>query len=152
MEAAQNTFISSTFWTERIGSVAGLKTLEIMEREKSWERITNTGRQIGERWRDLAKKYELTLEINGLPSLVGFTIPVDNWLKYKTFITQEMLKKGFLAADSVYICIEHTEDIIDEYFEHLIPVFNTIAECEAGRDIEKLLEGPECHAGFKRLN
>ena len=30
MSAAQETFISSTFWTERIGPTAALKTLEIM--------------------------------------------------------------------------------------------------------------------------
>ena len=33
MEAAQSTFISSTFWTERIGPSAALKTLEVMERD-----------------------------------------------------------------------------------------------------------------------
>ena len=38
MDAAQSTFISSTFWTERIGPSAALKTLEVMEREKSWEK------------------------------------------------------------------------------------------------------------------
>ena len=43
MEAAQTTFISSTFWTERIGPSAALKTLEVMEREKSWKQISNTG-------------------------------------------------------------------------------------------------------------
>ena len=36
MKSAQSTFISSTFWTERIGPTAALKTLEVMEREKSW--------------------------------------------------------------------------------------------------------------------
>ena len=36
MEAGQSSFISSTFWTERIGSVAALETLNVMEREKSW--------------------------------------------------------------------------------------------------------------------
>ena len=35
MKSAEQTFISSTFWTERIGPTAALKTLEIMEREKS---------------------------------------------------------------------------------------------------------------------
>ena len=40
MEAAQTTFISSTFWTERIGPTAALKALEVIERERSWERIT----------------------------------------------------------------------------------------------------------------
>ena len=34
MEAAQSTFISSTFWTERIGPAAALKTLEVMERDE----------------------------------------------------------------------------------------------------------------------
>ena len=46
MEAAQSTFISSTFWTERIGSVAALVTLSVMEREKSWDRITDTGKNL----------------------------------------------------------------------------------------------------------
>jgi len=152
MKAAQETFISSTFWTERIGPTAALKTLEVMEREKSWEQVTHTGRGIGKRWKTLAEKYELPLEISGLPALVNFSFPLENWLKYKTLITQEMLKKGFLASNSVYACIDHTEQIIDEYFEQLKPVFSTISDCEDGRNIDELLEGPVCHSGFKRLN
>ena len=123
-----------------------------MEREKSWEKITNTGKAIGNRWQALAEKYELPIEISGLPALVNFNIPVDNWMKYKTFITQEMLKKGFLAANSVYVCTEHTHEIIDEYFEELDYVFSLVSECETGRNVDDLLEGPVCHAGFKRLN
>ena len=152
MEAAQSTFISSTFWTERIGPTAGLKTLEVMEREKSWELITETGRTIGRRWHDLAKIYDLPIKISGLPALVNFSIPVENWLKYKTLITQEMLKQGFLASNSVYVCIDHTSTIIDEYFASLDSVFGNISECENGRNIDELLEGLVCHAGFRRLN
>jgi len=152
MDATQSTFISSTFWTERIGPTAALKTLEVMEREKSWEKITNTGKDIGKRWQALAEKYELPIEIGGLPALVNFNIPIDNWMKYKTFIAQEMLKKGFLAANSVYVCTEHTEQVVDAYFERLDPVFSTIADCESGVNVDELLEGPVCHAGFKRLN
>lgn len=152
MEAAQNTFISSTFWTERIGPTAALKTLEVMERERSWERITRTGQIIGERWQALALKHGLTLQLNGLPALIGFSFPLHDMLKYKTYITQEMLKKGILAATSVYVCTEHSPDIMDQYFEALDPLFGIIRECEAGRSIDDLLEGPVCHAGFKRLN
>ena len=151
MEAAQSTFISSTFWSERIGPSAGLKTLKIMEREKSWVQITETGRQIGERWQELAQKHDLPLEISGLPALTSFTIPVKNWLKYKTLITQEMLKKCFLAASSVYVCTKHKTPIIDEYFEELEPIFATIKECEDGRNVDELLEGPICHTRFKRI-
>lgn len=152
MEAAQSTFISSTFWTERIGPAAGLKTLELMEREKSYEKITKKGRQIGKCWQELAREHNLPLEISGLPALINFRIPVENWLKYKTFITQEMLKQHFLAANSVYVCTEHTSAIIDKYFENLAPVFASISECENGRNIDDLLNGPVCHYGFKRLN
>ena len=152
MEAAQNTFISSTFWTERIGPAAGLKTLEVMEREKSWEQITATGKDIGKRWQALAEKYQFPIVISGLPALVNFRIPVENWLKYKTLITQEMLKQGFLAANSVYVCTEHTEKVIDAYIEALSPIFLTITECENGHNVDDLLEGTVCHAEFKRLN
>jgi|CXWL01.1.fsa_nt_gi glutamate-1-semialdehyde 2,1-aminomutase len=152
MEAAQSTFISSTFWTERIGPTAALKTLEVMEREKSWERITQIGQSIGERWQALANKYELSIQINGIPAMIGFSMPCPDMLKYKTLITQEMLKKGFLAATSVYVCTEHAEPIVDQYFAALDPVFGLIKECETGRAVDSLLEGPVCHAGFKRLN
>ncbi|RXE55204.1 glutamate-1-semialdehyde aminotransferase [Methanoculleus taiwanensis] len=152
MEAAQSTFISSTFWTERIGPSAALKTLEVMERERSWERITDTGRDISRRWQKLAKKHDLPIRITGLPALIGFSFPVPDMLKYKTLITQEMLKKGFLAATSIYVCIEHTREVVDAYFEELDPIFALIKECESGRSVDDLLEGPVCHAGFKRLN
>jgi glutamate-1-semialdehyde 2,1-aminomutase len=152
MEAAQSTFISSTFWTERIGPTAALKTLEVMEREKSWERITRVGREIGERWQALASKYELPIQVTGLPAMIGFSIPVTDMLKYKTLITQEMLKKGFLAGTSVYVCTEHTQPLVDRYFEALDPLFALIKDCETGKAVDKLLDGPVCHAGFKRLN
>ena len=152
MEAAQGTFISSTFWSERIGPVAGLKTLEVMERDESWKQITKVGKQIAKRWDDLAKKNNLAIEINGLPSLISFNIPVDNWLKYKTLITQEMLKNNYLASNSVYVCTEHSDEIINEYFDLIEPVFITISECENGRNVDDLLDGPVCHSGFKRLN
>jgi glutamate-1-semialdehyde 2,1-aminomutase len=152
MEAAQSTFISSTFWTERIGPTAALKTLEVMEREKSWRKITEIGREIGNRWKYLARKYDLLIEIDGLPALVNFYFPTKDWLKYKTFITQEMLKVGYLAANSVYVSTEHTLEIIDAYFIELDPVFKTISECENGKNIDDLLDSSVCHAGFKRLN
>ncbi|MFH0780873.1 MAG: aminotransferase class III-fold pyridoxal phosphate-dependent enzyme [Pseudomonadota bacterium] len=152
MEAAQTSFISSTFWTERIGPTAGLKTLEVMERLKSWEIISSTGTEIKRRWQQLAEKYNLQIDLWGLPALAGFTIVGARSLAYKTIITQEMLKKGFLASNCVYTCIDHIPDIIDEYFNALEPIFSLISECEDNRDINSLLNGPVCHAGFKRLN
>jgi glutamate-1-semialdehyde 2,1-aminomutase len=152
MEAAQSTFISSTFWTERIGPTAALKTLEVMERVKSWETITNTGLAIRENWQVLADKHDLKIDHWGLPALTGFTFQSPNALAYKTLITQEMLAKGYLAGNSVYVCTEHTPDVIERFFAELDTVFALVKECEEGRDVMSLLKGPVCHGGFKRLN
>jgi glutamate-1-semialdehyde 2,1-aminomutase len=152
MEAAQTSFISSTFWTERIGPTAALKTLEVMERVRSWETITSVGQKIGEGWRRLAAKHGLPITLNGLSALIGFTFDSPQHLAYKTLITQEMLRQGFLAGTSVYVCTEHSPEIIDRYFATLDPVFQLIKECEGGRDVSSLLQTGICHGGFKRLN
>lgn len=152
MEAAQTTFISSSFWTERIGSVAALKTLDVMEREKSWERITETGLYVRGQWQALADAVGIKVDHWGLPSLCGFTVKSDNALAYKTLITQEMLGQGYLAGTSVYCSLAHTRDVVDAFFGKLEPVFRLIRECEDGRDVSSLLKGPVAHAGFKRLN
>ena len=152
MNAAQNTFISSTFWTERIGPTAALKTLDVMEREKSWDKITTTGREIRKRWQAMADKHGLLVDHWGIPALTGFTIKSSQATEYKTIISQEMLSKGYLASNSVYVCTEHTPNVLDGYFHALDPVFALLRECEDGRDVKSILNGPVCHEGFKRLN
>ncbi len=152
MEAAQSTFISSTFWTERIGPSAALKTLEVMERERSWEKVTAIGLELRRRWQEMADRHNLIIQHNGLPALTGFSIQSNKALEYKTLITQEMLRQGYLAATSCYTCLAHTSDVIEQYLEKLDGIFALIAECESGRSVDALLEGPVCHGGFKRLN
>ncbi|MGQ0666819.1 MAG: aminotransferase class III-fold pyridoxal phosphate-dependent enzyme [Nitrospiraceae bacterium] len=152
MEAAQSTFISSTFWTERIGPTAALKTLEVMERAKSWEYITQTGLEITAKWKALAGKHGLSIATNGLPALTGFSLNSPKALAYKTLITQEMLAKGYLAGTSVYVCTEHTAEVVAKYFQALDSVFALIRECEEGQEVMSLLKGPVCDAGFKRMN
>jgi len=152
MEAAQSTFISSTFWSERIGPSAALKTLEIMEEMQSWKTITKSGLVIRKKWQELADNYELSIEHWGLPAITGFTFKSKETLSYKTLITQEMLKKNYLAGTSVYVSTEHTQDILDKFFDALDPIFLLIKECEEGRDVMSLLDGPVCHSGFERLN
>jgi hypothetical protein len=77
----------------------------------------------------------------------------ENALKYKTYLTQEMLKKGILASTNFYACVEHKNEYFKMYFDVLDRIYKTISGCEVGnQDINQLLEGPVCHSGFKRLN
>ncbi|UAM97207.1 aminotransferase class III-fold pyridoxal phosphate-dependent enzyme [Polaribacter litorisediminis] len=153
MEAAQNTFISSTFWTERIGPTAALATLKVMERIESWKTITKTGSKMQDGWKRLAQTHNLDITVSGIPAMTTYGFNSENAAAYKTLITQEMLKKGFLASTQFYACIKHTNEHLETYLDVLDTIYATIAKCESGTlHINDLLEGPVCHSGFKRLN
>lgn len=160
MEAAQSTFISSTFWTERIGPSAALATLKVMEREESWTQITQTGARVNAGWQELADSHGLKISIAGLPAIAAYGFDVDDPQQfperargYKTLVAQEMLKAGFLATTAFYASTAHTEADLAAYFAALDPVFARIARIEAGAEsLAEALEGPIVHGGFQRLN
>ncbi len=152
MQSITKTFISSTFWTESIGPTAALKTLEIMERKKSWKYITNLGLFIKKRWLMLAKKHNLKINVQGISALCTFYFKSKNHQAYRTYITQEMLKNNFLATNTIYVSISHNKKIIDKYFSHLDKIFSIISKCEKGDDIFKYLETKVSETDFARLN
>lgn len=153
MRFAQDSFISSTFWSERIGPTAALATLKEMEAQKSWEKITQFGRHLRGKLDQVFTLHKVPVTFAGLIPLVAFTFNSKNNLKYKTFITQEMLKKNYLAANLFILSVYHSENEIDEFITLFEPIIQIISECEnLGRDIDLLLEYPICQSGFQRLN
>ncbi|MGR3837298.1 MAG: aminotransferase class III-fold pyridoxal phosphate-dependent enzyme, partial [Cognatishimia sp.] len=103
-------------------------------------------------WKNLAASHDLDISISGLTAISGFSIKSDRALGYKTLITQQALKAGYLAGTAFYSCKAHTTDILDAYEPVLDETFKLINDCENGRDLNTLLDGPICHSGFKRLN
>ena len=154
MEHANNSFISSTFWTDRVGYVAALKTLEHMKKTNSLNKISLTGKKIKNNWKRLAKKYDLKINISGIDALPSFTLLYDNWIKYKTFITQEMLKNNILATNTIYVSLAHKESHIKNYFVILDRIFKKIKyfQNEKDIDIDSYLESLPAQTTFGRLN
>ena len=151
MDQANNTFISSTFWSEASGFTAALKTLEIMKKNKSWRYITNLGKYIKKKWTEISKKNNVRISIRGLDPLPSFIFKNNN-LIYKTFITQEMLKNKILATNTIYVSISHNKKNLKKYFNLLNKIFVIIAKCEKGDDIYKYFNNEISRADFKRLN
>ena len=153
MEEAQRSFISSTFWTERIGPTAALKTIEVMKKIESWKIINKISKKIKKNLEDIAKKNQLKIMVDITPATINFKLNYKDWLKYKTFITQEMLKKGFLSGSSIFVCINHNDKILKKYFFELNKIFAIIFKCLNDKNlIDQLLIGPISHNTFKRLN
>ena len=153
MDYAQDTFMSSTFWTERSGSAAALETLKQMEKIKSWELITKKGNKVQKKWNEIGLNNKLKMNILGIPALSTFSIESKNWLKYKTFITQEMLKKKMLCSNALFLSVKHDEKTLNEYLDNLNEIFHKISKFEKGNlNVDNFIDGPICQSGFQRLN
>lgn len=153
MQAAQDTFISSTFWTERVALAATIKSIECYQKYGVDKVQEHVGARVKEIWMKAAGDAGLDIHINGILPLIHFEFKYENPLAYKTYFTQEMMKDGFLAATGVYASYAHSDEIIDKYEASVKKVFIKIGDVvNKGKDITEFLDGPVCHAGFERLN
>ena len=151
MDSAQISFISSTYWTERIGPAAAIATIKKMQDKNVPEHLINIGKIIGEGWRDLADEHGLNVDILPPKPLVTMSLNYDNSQVIKTLFTQEMLKRGYLASLSVYVSYSHTEEIVENYLRNVDEVFGIIKRAIEEEKVKDLLEGPVAHTGFQRL-
>ncbi|MHA1979223.1 MAG: aminotransferase class III-fold pyridoxal phosphate-dependent enzyme [Candidatus Hodarchaeales archaeon] len=152
MDIAQTSFISSTFWTERIGPTASIATIEKMKTHSVQKHLCKIGEQIVDGWNKLAQEHEIKLTTSGIPPLGHFAFNHDDQsLPLRTLFTQEMLKKGYLASSSVYVSYKHTNEIINSYLEDTNDVFAFLKQAIEKDKISDLLEGPVAHSGFRRL-
>ncbi len=151
MSSAQGTFISSSYWTERTGYVAALKTLEFYKEKNVIEAISKTGMFIRKGLTDIFDKTKLNISVlGGLDSVVAMDIQEENPLLLKTIFIQEMLDRGFLASNLIYVSFAHTQDVIDKYLENALEVFQLIASNKD--NLDSLLKSEISHNGFQRLN
>jgi len=151
METAQDSFISSTYWTERIGPVAALATIKKLKRDSVPEHLVGIGKKVQEGWGKLSKKYDFNIKVSGINPLGHFSFEYDNPLVLKTLFTQLMLEKGFFATNSFYASYAHKNEHVKKYLERADEVFDFISKTIKVGDTKKYLKGPVCHAGFRRL-
>lgn len=152
MEAAQKSFISSTYWTEKIGPVAALATIRKMQSQNVPEHLCNTGNRVREIWTNTASQFGLNVKVHGIPplSIWGFEYG-DASLAMHTLCVQEMLQKGFISSKSFYATFAHNDRHLNAYSRALRSVFKVISRALKNGMVEDLLHGPVAHAGFKRL-
>ena len=150
LKATENTFVSSTFWSERIGFVAALSTINFMKSKKVFEQIKKIGKTIKTKWFEIAKKNNIEIEIFGKDSIPQFKFKNFNQI-YKTYLTQEMLKRNILATNTVYVSIVHKQNILNRYFKYLDLIFNTIAQNDL-KKIKSSIKGKIAHTEINRLN
>ncbi len=151
MEAAQRSFISSTNWTERVGTAAALATIRKFQRVKAHEWLTEVGETIQAGWKTVGDQYGLDIHTGGIAPLSHFSMNVAEPLVAKAYFVQEMAQRGFLASTSFYSMFAHSRLDISRYLEVCHSVFSEIAERSSNGTLQEELRGAPAASGFKRL-
>jgi len=151
MEVAQETFISSTYWTDRIGPASALATIKKLKNNNVPDYLQHIGKEIQQAWKTLANKHNINISVFGIYPLSHFSFNYNNHLVLKTLFTQLMLERGFLATTAFYASYAHKEENVEKYLKAVDEVFAFISKAIQKGNPEKYLKGPVCYAGFRRL-
>ncbi len=152
MDAAQRSFISSTYWSERIGPVAALATIRKHRKYNVGEHLMKIGQMVQDGWQDLFSKHEIKIHTGGIPPMSHFTFDHEKALVLKALFVQAMLEKGFLATTGFYAMFAHKEKHVKQYMEALDQVLPFLNEALSAGHPESFLIGQPAISGFKRLN
>jgi glutamate-1-semialdehyde 2,1-aminomutase len=151
MQAAQATFISSTYWTDRIGPAAALATLRKYQRANVAVHLADIGSRVQEGWRSAASSAGLAVHVSGIPALSHLAFEHAAPQAVVTLFTQLMLDKGFLASKGFYASYAHQPEHVERYLAAVNEVFPDVARTIAAGQVEARLAGPVAHEGFRRL-
>jgi len=151
MNAAQNTFISSTFFTEDIGFTAAIATIKKHKECDVGNHINTSGLYFQQKLIEIADLIGIKITVSGLSAPSTWTFDYKNGTAIKTLYTQKMLQRHILAKNCLYLSYIHKKDDIDYYLENIKQVFGELLILINKDEIENNLLGSIVHTGFKRL-
>jgi glutamate-1-semialdehyde 2,1-aminomutase len=151
MQAAQETFISSTFWTEGVGPAAAVACVRKLMNVNAPAHLARIGSLVMDGWGELGRKHQLPVTISGRPeaALLGFDHPEAAALT--TLMTAQLLERGFLAGGAFNATLAHQPRHVDAYLTAMDEVFTILATAIHDGDVAQRIGGPVKHSGFTRL-
>tara|TARA_B100000768_G_C11133045_1_gene312640 strand:- start:106 stop:792 length:687 start_codon:yes stop_codon:yes gene_type:complete len=151
MSYAENTFISSTYWTEDIGFSSAIATIKKHKECNVGNHINELGMYFQREIKKIAENTNVDISISGLPCFSAFTFNYTNSMAIKTLYIQEMLSRNILAKNALYLSYAHKKSDIDYYLQQINEVFVILNDKITNEKVEESLLGPIAHNGFKRL-
>lgn len=154
MDAAQTSFISSTYWTEAVGPTAALATIRKLRQVNIAAHTNRIGMLMREGWQALSQRCNLPVKVSGHAPLLHLSFDHEHAAALSTLFTARMLKKGFLAGSGFYPSFAHTDQHISDYLSAAEPVFTELADTIRAGDVLSRLAAAGTtvrHTGFTRL-
>jgi glutamate-1-semialdehyde 2,1-aminomutase len=152
MQAVQESFISSTAWSEGVGPAAALATLQKMQRQNVPAHVAAIGELFRAGLTSIAAGHGVSLRLDGHAALTSVVFDHPQAMAIQTLLTVRMLDRGFLAAGAFYPSLAHTPAHVDAYLAAVDEVFAELATAVRNEDVEGRISGAVKHAGFARLS
>jgi len=151
MNAAQKSFISSTYWTDRIGPSAALATLRKHSACDVSSHLIEMGTLVQNGWKEMGKRHGLDICVTGIPPLSHWKIQHPESQLIHTILVHKMLDHGFLTSKSFYANYSHNKDDVINYLAALDLSFKDIVGYIKEGQINNYPHGAIAHTAFSRL-
>ncbi len=154
MDAAQTSFISSTYWTEGVGPTAAVATIRKLRDVNIAAHTSHIGGLMRDGWKTLGHKLGVPVKTSGHAALLHMSFDHEHAAALGTLVTARMLDRGYLTGSGFYPSYAHQERHVSDYLRAMEPVFVEVAEAiDQGDVLQRLLaiNVPVRHTGFARL-
>lgn len=131
MEKVTPGIIGGTFCGNPLSCAAGLKTIEIMEREKLADRAVEIGKKVMDTYNEWKEKYEVVGDARGMGAMIGLELVKDKESKEPN---AELVGKVVQTAAKNGLIIE-SAGVYGNVLRFLAPLVITDEQLQAGLDI-----------------
>jgi len=153
MDAANPSFISSSYWTEGVGTTAALACIRKLRAQNVQAAVWQMGEHLQCRLDELAKKYpSLQFKVGGMPcspSLAFDLGPAS--AAAKVLMIRKMLACGYLMSGQLYVMLAHSREKVDAMISCMDQVLGEIAALNDSQRLETEAGPLAPSGGFARL-
>jgi glutamate-1-semialdehyde 2,1-aminomutase len=153
MQAADASFISSSYWTDGVAPAAALAVLEKMARLHVYEVVRDRGLRVQAAFRALATRHAACqLAVGGMPSTptLAFGLGADAPLA-QTLFSRQMRQRGILVASYYYLMLAHDDGKLDQMLNSADEALGEVAAAVTAGRLAEATGGDAGQQGFARL-
>ena len=153
MEPANNMFISSSYWSDNIGLIASITTINELISKNSKEKFQQIGESLIKTINQAIKQVGIAAKFEGIYTYPTLEFLIDNKdlaQSVNTLFIQEMSKRGIFTPTSLNATLEHTEKDIEITGLAAAESFEVIMKALEG-DIDKYLLADTKKEPFRRI-
>ena len=153
MDAADASFISSSYWTDGVGPAAALACIGKMQRLGTQAYVWSLGQRLQNSLREIAARHPLLkISVGSQPAApsLAFALGADS-AAAKALTIRAMVARGFLVSGQYYVLGTHDEPQIQSLLTALDEAFTTLDALAASGQLQASAGVVKTSRGFGRL-